>query len=65
VQVRFHNVADAELCQVDVAAASKPVVVTLKDKNGQTVQKFYARSGNLSQEISMAEMNAYVKDRFP
>ena len=34
------------------------------DKNGQSVEKFYARSGNSSQEIPLSELNAYMKARF-
>lgn len=64
VQVKFHDVGGGEVCQVDIAAAKVPVIVTIKDKNGQPVEKFYARSGNSSQEIPMSQMNAYVKDRF-
>ena len=64
VQVKFHEVDGADVCQVDITAANEPVIVTVKDKNGQPVQKFYARSGNSSQEISMSEMTAYIKERF-
>jgi hypothetical protein len=65
IGIRFHTVADREVCQIEISPAKEPVIVTLKDKNGQPVQKFYARSGNSSQEIPLAEMNAYIKERFP
>jgi hypothetical protein len=42
----------------------EPVILKVKDKNGQTAEKFYARSGNSSQEIPLSEMNAYIKERF-
>jgi hypothetical protein len=58
-------VGDREVCQIEISPAKEPVIVTLKDKNGQPVQRFYARSGNSSQEIPLAEMNAYIKERFP
>lgn len=64
IQIRFHEIEDEDVCQVDVNPAAKPVVVTFKDKNGQTSEKFYARSGNSSQEIPLSEMNDYFKDRF-
>jgi hypothetical protein len=38
--------------------------VKVKDKAGQTVEKFYARSGNSSQEIPLSEMSTYIKERF-
>ena len=52
------------MCQVEVSIAREPVILTLKDKNGQSIEKFYARSGNSSQEIPLSELNAYVKERF-
>lgn len=64
VQIRFHQIDGKEISQLDVAPASKPLVVSFKDKNGQSAEKFYARCGNSSQEISLSEMNAYCKDRF-
>lgn len=64
VQVRFHQVDGADVCQVDVTAATEPLIVTSKDKNGQPVQKFYVRSGPSSQEVSMGEMSVYVRERF-
>ncbi len=64
VRITFPEFGDLEICQVDVKPASKPIIVTLKDKNGQPQEKFYVRSGNSSQEISLAEMHSYVTDRF-
>ncbi len=64
VVINFHEVRDKEVCQIDTSPAKEPVIVTVKDKNGQSVEKFYARSGNSSQEIPLSEMNAYIKDRF-
>ena len=64
VQIKFHAVDDVDVCQVDITTAKEPVIVAMKDKNGQSVEKFYARSGNSSHEISMSEMSSYVKERF-
>jgi len=64
VQVGFPEVEGKEVCQVEVSIAREPVILTLKDKNGQSIEKFYARSGNSSQEIPLSELNAYVKERF-
>lgn len=64
VKVTFHDVAGADVCQVDVKMAKEPVVVASKDKNGVVVEKFYVRSGNSSQEIPLSEMSAYLKERF-
>ena len=64
VHIQFHAVDDVDVCQVDITTAEEPVIVAVKDKNGQSVEKFYARSRNSSQEISMSEMSSYVKERF-
>ena len=64
VRIQFHAVDDVDVCQVDITAAKEPVIVTVKNKNGQSVEKFYARSGNSSQEIPMSEMSSYLKERF-
>lgn len=64
VVIKFHEVGGKEVCQVETEPAKEPVVISLKDKNGQPTEKFYARSGNSSQEIPLSEMNAYIKARF-
>ena len=64
VQIQFHAVDDVDVCQVDITTAKEPVIVAMKDKDGQSVEKFYARSGNSSQEIPMREMSSYVKEHF-
>ena len=64
VVFKFHEVEEKEVCQIETAPATEPVILKGRDKNGQPIEKFYARSGNSSQEIPLSEMNAYVKERF-
>jgi len=64
IQIMFHEVEDKEVCQIDIAPVKDPLILKLKDKNGQLNEKFYARSGNSSQEIPLSELNAYMKERF-
>ncbi len=64
VVIKFHEVGEKEVCQIETAAAKEPVILRVKDKNGQPTERFYARSGNSSQEIPLSEMNAYIKERF-
>ena len=64
VVFKFHEVEEKEVCQIETAPAKEPVILKGRDKNGQPIEKFYARSGNSSQEIPLSEMNAYVKERF-
>lgn len=64
IVIKFHEVGDKEVCQIETAPAKDPVIVVIKDKNSQPVERFYARSGNSSQEIPLSEVNAYIKERF-
>lgn len=64
VRITFPALDGLEVCQVDVSPAKASVIVTMKDKNGVAVQKFYARSGNSSQEIPLSELHAFTKERF-
>ena len=64
VLIKFHEVEEKEVCQIDSAPAAQPVILKVKDKNGQPTEKFFARSGNSSQEIPLRDLNAYIKERF-
>lgn len=65
VRVRFQVDGDElEVCQVEVLPAQQPIIITLRDKGGQPVEKFFVRSGNSSQSLALTEMNAYIKERF-
>jgi len=64
LKVLFPAVGEVEICQVDIQPAAKPFVLSVKDKNGVGQEKFYVRSGNSSQELSLAEMPPYLAERF-
>lgn len=64
VSIHFHQVGDKEICRVETSPAREPMILKVKDKNGQPVEKFYARNGNSSQEIPLSELNAYIRERF-
>lgn len=64
LKVLFPTIGEVEICQVDIQPSGKPLVLTVKDKNGVGQEKFYVRSGNSSQELSLAEMPAYLAERF-
>ncbi len=64
LKVLFPAIGEIEICQVDVQTSAKPLVITVKDKNGVGQEKFYVRSGNSSQELSLAEMPPYLAERF-
>lgn len=63
-KISFPLVEDEEICQIEVAANSEPIVLQFKDRNGALVEKFYVRSGNSSQEIPMSEFNKYIRVHF-
>lgn len=64
LKVSFPSVGDTEVCQIDIQPATNPIVISVKDKNGQAQEKFYVRSGNSSQELSMNDMQSYLAERF-
>ncbi len=64
ISISFHEIDKKEVCQIETAPAKEPVILKVKDKNDQPTEKFYARSGNSSQEIPLSDMNAYIKERF-
>lgn len=66
IKIQFPEVDDVEICQLDIQpAVTKPLVVTVKDKSGQSREKIYVRSGNSSQEIPVHEMQSFLSERFP
>ena len=65
LRVSFSDINEMEICQVDVKGAKSPIFVSLSGKQGQAQEKFYVRSGNSSQELSMSEVQTYVAERFP
>lgn len=41
----------------------EPLIVRTRDRNGQVVEKFFVRVGNMSQELALSEVSAYVAER--
>ena len=64
LKVLFPAIGEVEICQIDIQPATKPLVLSVKDKNGVKQEKFYVRSGNSSQELSLTEMPSYLAERF-
>lgn len=64
LRVRFPQVGDVEICQIDVRPADHAVIVEAKDKNGVKTQKLYVRSGNSSPEMPLSEVQAFLGQRF-
>lgn len=64
IKITFPQLEDQEICQLEIAPAAEPIVLKSKDRDGVLAEKFYVRSGNSSQEISMSEFNRYIRERF-
>ncbi|MFL5740573.1 MAG: DUF262 domain-containing protein [Flavisolibacter sp.] len=64
LSAKFPVVDDLEICEIDIKAGNKPIYLDTTDKNGQSIKKFYVRSGNTSQELDIAETASYIKKRF-
>jgi hypothetical protein len=53
------------ICVLQVSVSDKPLYLKVKNKQGHEVEKFYVRSGNASQEITLLkEINEYVAGHF-
>lgn len=63
--IHFTEFDGKVICVIQIAAAKDPLYLSTKNKLGQPIEKFYVRSGNASQQISLLkEINDYVKIRF-
>ena len=64
ISINFPAVDNVEICQLTVSPSTDPVVVKTKDSNGQTIERFFVRSGNSAQEIPLSQMHTYLQARF-
>ncbi|MGP0595264.1 GmrSD restriction endonuclease domain-containing protein [Nitrospira sp. T9] len=62
--ITFPALEGKDICQIEINQASEPVIIKLKDNTGQTVEKFFVRSGNSSQEIPLSQIKSYLQERF-
>ncbi len=65
IRTEFEMVQGQFICKIKVISAKEPLFLKYTNKNGQTEEKFYVRSGNSSHEInSIAEINDYINTKF-
>ena len=66
IRTQFETTSEAQtVCKIRVLPGDEPVFLKFRDKNGNTVEKFFVRSGNSSQEIeSIMEINDYINKKF-
>ena len=49
---------------IEIKAELKPIYNSTTDSNGNKIQKFYLRSGNSSQEVTLNEIAEFISKRF-
>jgi len=65
ISITFPAVNDVELCRVDVLKSDEPIFLEIVDEDKSVKEeKFYVRSGNSSQELTMSESSEYIKKNF-
>jgi hypothetical protein len=61
----FPVIGGREICMIEIKKGDEPLYSTVTDKTGAQVEKFYVRTGNLSQEIvKPSRIMDYIKCRF-
>jgi len=64
LNIKFEEVADNDICLIDVKKWDKPLYLEIYDeKLNQKLKKFYIRSGNSSQELGVDEITEYINNR--
>ncbi len=64
LNISFPLKDDTEFCQIEIKRGNEPKYLEIPDQNGQKIEKFYVRSGNSSQELSINEAAKYINLRF-
>ncbi len=64
VRIEFPELSGEEICRVDIEPATAPVLMKVPTKDGPPSEKFFARSGNSSQEIPPSQLKSYWDTRF-
>lgn len=64
ITISFPVVDGKEFCQIDIKRGKEPKYLQVSSQNGPKLEKFYVRSGNSSQELSIDEAAKYINERF-
>jgi type I restriction enzyme R subunit len=60
-RARIDYLGDNEICRIDVAESSVPVVARMSDED----EVFWVRMNNTTRRLSELETDTYIKDRWP
>ena len=65
VTISFPVIGGHEICMIEIKKGDEPLYTTVSDKTGAQVEKFFVRTGNLSQEVvKPSRIMDYIKCRF-
>ena len=64
VKVKFQEIAEKEICLVEIKKGNKPQYLDVMDKNGQKSTKLFIRNGNQSLALPLEEVPPYINDIF-
>jgi predicted HTH transcriptional regulator len=63
IKINFETINDNDICVMEIKKSIKPLYVEISENN-QKAKRFYVRSGNTSQELSIEDINEYISSRF-
>lgn len=63
IKIKFEEIDEKDICVIDIKKSTKPLYVEISENN-QRSKKFYVRSGNTSQELSIEDVSDYISNRF-
>ena len=64
IRVTFPEHDGLCVCRIDMDRSSRPVFVAVADRGGNVAERFYVRSGNSSQELSISQSATYIREHF-
>jgi very-short-patch-repair endonuclease len=64
MRISFPEHDGVVVCRIDVDRASQPMFVNMQDRSGNPGERFFVRSGNSTQELSLSQLAQYLKEQF-
>ena len=64
INITFPEITGVESCSIEIKPANEPTYLKFSNKGGERIERFYVRSGNSSQELSVSEAQKYILERF-
>lgn len=64
IRITFAEHDSVDVCRVDIDRSPTPVFVTTGDARGNPAERFFVRSGNSTQELTLSQVAAYIREHF-